>query len=97
MRVSFEQKGGITGATLRSCVDFNDLPLDDAKILDDAINNSNFFILEKESLPKIGSDYFIYTITVDSDNKSHKIITSDSTAPKALKPLIKYMRKKALS
>jgi len=96
MKVSFEQEGGITGATLKSFVDTNSISTDDAKILNDAINNSNFFILDKESLPEKGADYFIYTITVDSDNKSHKIITSDSTAPKALKPLIKYMRNKAL-
>jgi hypothetical protein len=96
MRVSFEQKGGITGATLRSSVEINDLPVDDAKILDDAIENSNFFNLDKESLPKKGADYFIYTITVDSGDRSYKIIASDSTAPKALKPLIRYMKKRAL-
>ena len=37
MSISFEQKGGITGAT--ESVDFNDLPVDDAKILDDDREN----------------------------------------------------------
>ena len=85
MSISFEQKGGITGATLRSSVDFNDLPVDDAKILDDAIENSNFFNLDEESLPKKGADYFIYTITVNSNDRSNKIITSDTYCSKSIK------------
>jgi len=36
MKVSFEQEGGITGATLKSFVDTNSISTDDAKILNDA-------------------------------------------------------------
>ena len=56
----------------------------------------NFFNLDKESVPKKGANYFIYTITVNSNDRSNKIITSDGPAPKALKPLIKYIKKALL-
>ena len=96
MKISFEQKGGIIGATLRSSVDISYLSSTDAQIIKDAITDSDFFNLSPESLPERGADYFIYTITVDSGGKNHRIVTSDNTAPKALKPLIRLMRKKTL-
>jgi hypothetical protein len=101
MRIYYEQSGGFAGIDIRAVVDTDSLPSDEVTKLQDLINKANFFSLNSASPPERGADYFRYKITVemednkDGQKKTHALEIYDPT-PVQLKPLIKYLRSKAM-
>lgn len=99
MKVLYEQKGGLAGMTLSSSADTDLLPPDEKQQIEEMIRNAKFFDLpSKSSPPNPGAaDYYQYKVTVETQQQSHTVETTDLTMPSELRPLIKYFRKKAVS
>jgi hypothetical protein len=99
MKIYFERSGGLAGVNDRLVLDTVSMPPDEAKHVQQLIDSSNFFNLpSKSSPPKPGSaDYFNYKITVQADQREHKIQTNDITIPQELEPLINFLEEKVQS
>jgi hypothetical protein len=105
MRIYYEQSGGFAGIDINTTVNTDSLPTDEVNKIQDLINKANFFSLNSvSSQPETGADYFHYRITVEMDDdntnkngqkKSHTLEIYDPV-PAQLKPLIKYLRSKAM-
>ncbi len=87
-RVKFERSGGF--APIRFFADFElaDLPDDQAHQLRELFDDLDFDelperLLGKEPVP----DGFTYSITVESDKRSHTVTTGDTSAPEKMQPL----------
>jgi hypothetical protein len=102
MKIYYEQSGGFAGIDINTMVNTDSLPSDEVNKLQDLVNKANFFSLNSvSSQPEMGADYFHYRITVEiEDNKNgqkkkHTLEIYDPV-PVQLKPLIKYLRSKAM-
>lgn len=107
MRIYYEQSGGFAGIDISTAVNTDSLPADEVKEIQDLVNKANFFSLNSvSSQPERGADYFHYRITVEMDDnndnknkngqeKRHTLEIYDPV-PAQLKPLIKYLRTKAM-
>ena len=102
MRIYYEQSGGFAGIDISTTVDTDSLPADEVNKIQDLVNKANFFSLNSvSSPPEMGADYFHYRITVemeDNENgqkKEHTVEIYDPV-PAQIKPLIKYLRSKAM-
>jgi hypothetical protein len=99
MKIYFERSGGLAGINDRIVLDTSSMPPDEVKRAQQLIDNSNFFNLPSKSLPpKPGSaDYLNYKITVQTDEREHKIQTNDITMPSELEPFINFLEEKVQS
>jgi hypothetical protein len=100
MKISFEQRGGLAGIEISSSLDTDTVLPEEKQQIEGLIDNARFFnIPSKSASPSKGAaDYYEYTITVESgEKKKHTVETTDLTMQKELKPLINYMRKRALN
>lgn len=104
MRIYYEQSGGFAGIDISTTVNTDSIPADEVNKIQDLVNKANFFSLNSvSSQPETGADYFHYKITVEMDDdinkngqkKSHTLEIYDPV-PAQLKPLIKYLRSKAM-
>jgi hypothetical protein len=105
MRIYYEQSGGFAGIDISTTVNTDSLPANEVNKIQDLVNKANFFSLNSvSSQPETGADYFHYKITVemdDNDNnkngqkKTHTLELYDPV-PAQLKPLVKYLRSKAM-
>jgi hypothetical protein len=104
MKIYYEQSGGFAGIDINTMVNTDSLPSDEVNKLQDLVNKANFFSLNSvSSQPETGADYFHYRITVEMDDnnnkngqeKTHTLEIYDPV-PAQLKPLIKYLRSKAM-
>lgn len=105
MRIYYEQSGGFAGIDISTTVNTDSLPADEVNKIQDLINKANFFSLNSVSSQlETGADYFHYRITVEMDDddinkngqkKTHTLEIYDPV-PAQLKPLIKYLRSKAM-
>jgi hypothetical protein len=103
MRIYYEQSGGFAGIVINAVVDTNSLPADEVNKIQDLVNKANFFSLNSvSSQSEVGADYFHHKITVEmEDNKNgqkkkHTLEIYDPAVPSQLKPLIRYLRSKAM-
>src|SRR5215213_7499503 len=102
MKIYYEQTGGFAGIDINTMVNTDTLPSDEVNELQDLVNKANLFSLNSvSSQPEMGADYFHYRITVEMENnnngqkKKHTLEIYDPV-PAQLKPLIKYLRSKAM-
>jgi hypothetical protein len=102
MRIYYEQSGGFAGIDISTVVNTDSLPADEVNKIQDLVTKANFFSLDSvSSQPEIGADYFHYRITVEMEDnkngqkKTHTLEIYDPV-PAQLKPLIKYLRSKAM-
>lgn len=91
--ITFGRSGGVSGNPINYQVDLNNLPSATAKALLDMIHRADFFNIPEDSTPPVPvPDEFKYTIIVEAgetDNHGfHVVHTSDTAAPKSLRPLI---------
>jgi hypothetical protein len=102
MRIYYEQSGGFAGIDISTVVNTDSLPADEVNKIQDLVNKADFFSLDSvSSQPEIGADYFHYRITFEMEDnkngqkKTHTLEIYDPV-PAQLKPLIKYLRSKAM-
>jgi hypothetical protein len=92
MRINFERTGGFAGMGMGSSFELDDLPVNIADNLRTLIEQVKFFELpNKLADDKNAPDQFTYTITVQSEERQHTIVTGDSSAPKDIRPLIEAL------
>jgi hypothetical protein len=89
--ITFERSGGMAGKELHLDLDLNNLPEDEAQMLQKLLDEADFFRIPEHPAGRFTPDEFKYTISVDAGQTSHTVHTSDSTMPKALLPLTKEL------
>ena len=93
-RVKFERTGGF--ANIRFAADFEpgDLPEDQARQLRDLLDDLDFDELpEQLAGGNEVADGFTYSITVESDKRTHTVTTVDASAPDTMQPLFELLVK----
>jgi len=94
-KIFFERTGGFMGRKVSASFDLNDLPDDLAELLDELLDDADFFDLPADLTQPAVPDAFTYNITVSSDEKQHSVRVSDTTAPDELRPLLEELSKQA--
>ena len=89
--ITFDRTGGVVGNDLHLDLDLNTLPEDEAQHLLRLIDEADFFSIPEQPTASFTPDEFKYTVTVNTDQTTHTVHTSDSTVPKNLLPLAKEL------
>jgi hypothetical protein len=91
-RIKYERTGGFTGMHIAADIEPNDLPEEQAQTLLDLLDDLDFPELP-EHLTKDSSmpDQFTYTITVESPEWKHTVVTSDESAPEKMQELLQML------
>jgi hypothetical protein len=101
LRISFERTGGIGGPAARRAyaVDADTLPADEAKELRDLVQAADFSALGArptgEGASPARPDAYHYRLAVEGGGQRHTITVSDTDMPTALRPLVKWLTKRA--
>jgi hypothetical protein len=90
-QIHFERTSGLVGHPLRYSVDLDDLPEEEAHLLERLIEDSNFFELPENLRGNSTPDEFQYRLTVQEGVHEHTIHASDTTMPRSLIPLVKEL------
>jgi hypothetical protein len=92
MRIYFERTGGLMGMRIAATVDTQSLPAEDALNLHEMIDAVSFFDLPENPLESSeGADQFLYKLVVEDEERQHTVLTADSVAPEALRPLLRLL------
>lgn len=95
-KIYFERSGGFMGRTVSLELDLKDLPDDQAKVLEELLDEANFFELPENLTEKPVPDSFTYTITVNAGfMKKHSVHVGDASAPDDLRPLLEELSRRA--
>jgi hypothetical protein len=98
MKVYLEQGGGLTRFRTYASVDSDTLQPEEASELHRLINDANLFQLPSQpTAPSRGADYLEYKITLETNNnRKHSIKTTDLSMPRHVRPLVTYLKQKAI-
>jgi len=94
-KIFFERTGGFMGRKVTASFDLDDLPEEQAELLNKLLSKSNFFNLPADLTKPSVPDAFTYNITVSSKEQQHSVRCSDTTAPDDLRPLLEELSKQA--
>ena len=91
-RIKFERTGGFAGMRIAADIELEDLPKEQADRLCELMDDVDFDELP-ENLMKGNPvpDGFTYSITVESQEGQHTVITSDTSAPSKMQPLLELL------
>lgn len=87
-RIIFQRSGGFAGRTISITLNVDDLPPDQISALNGLLAEADFFNLPADSAKRPAPDEFIYAVTIETDQQSHTVRTSDTAAPESLRPLL---------
>jgi hypothetical protein len=100
LRIHFERSGGIAGpATRRACtIDADELPSAEAGELHDLVRAAD--LAAPTSQPSGGArpvrpDSFHYRLVIDHEGRRHTIEAGENDLPASLRPLVKWLTKRA--
>ena len=94
-KIFFERTGGFMGRKVTATFDLSDVSEELAKLLDDLLDEADFFELPSDLTKPAMPDAFTYNITVSSEERQHSVRVSDTTAPDDLRPLLEELSKQA--
>ncbi len=94
MKITFRQTGGFAGLAKSIEIDCDEIPADEAKLLQSLLDQSGFFDLP-EPVQRVMPDEEQYFVEVEAVGRSRRITMNRSSVPDSLKPLIKYVAKRA--
>ena len=94
-KILFERTGGFMGRKVSVTIDLDDLPEEQADVLDELLDEADFFELPADLTRPAIPDAFTYNITVFSDDEQHSVRVSDATAPDDLRPLLEELSQQA--
>jgi len=94
-KIFFERTGGFMGRKVNATIDLDDLPDEQAELLDDLLDDADFFELPADLTRPTMPDAFTYNITVSSEERQHSVRVSDATAPDDLRPLLEELSRQA--
>lgn len=91
-RIHFERTGGFAGIRLAADFDLGELPEEQVSTLTDLLDELDFAGLpENLSANSSGSDEFTYTITVESEEGKHTVVTGDSSDDEKMQELLQLL------
>lgn len=89
MRITFERSGGFAGMKIQAAFDTDKLTQEQAASLKHLLDQAEFFSLPGVFSPQPGTaDQFEYDISIEAEGKTHRVHTTDSTAPEMLRPVL---------
>ncbi len=92
VRVEFERSGGFGGFLIQATIDAESLTPEEAGELNELVQAAEFFELpEKLTSRSPGTDRFQYKVTIESEETTHTVETSDAAAPETLQPLLRRL------
>jgi hypothetical protein len=94
-KIFFERTGGFMGRKVSLTLELEDLPAEQVELLDELLDDADFFELPPDLTKPTMPDTFIYNITVSSEKRQHSVRVSDATAPDDLRPLLDELSKQA--
>lgn len=94
-KIFFERTGGFMGRKVSASIDLDNLPDEQAKLLDELLDEADFFDLPADLTKPTMPDAFTYNITVSTNKGKHTVRCSDSTAPDDLRPLLDELSRQA--
>jgi hypothetical protein len=98
MRIVFERTGGFAGTRLRTSVDLESLPAQDALQVRSLLEDSRFFELPGRLVSSGAKpDRFTYRVTVESENGTHIVEASESAVPNEMRPLLDWLSRNSRS
>jgi hypothetical protein len=94
MKIKFRQSGGFTGLTRSIEIDLNEITVQEAESLKSLVDQSRFFNLQEPVNHAMPDEEQIF-INIDMKGRSKSIFLGKSELPVDLKPLVKYLLKRA--
>ncbi len=94
MKILYRQTGGFAGLVKSLRLDFDELSADDRELVHSLLEGAHFFDLP-EPVARAMPDEEQYAITVDEQYRSRTFIVNKSAVPEDLRPLIRYLAKRA--
>ena len=94
-KIFFERTGGFMGRKVSASIDLDDLPDEQAELLDELLDEADFFELPADLTQPTMPDAFTYNITVSTKKGKYTVRCSDSTAPDDLRPLLDELSRQA--
>ncbi len=92
MRIEFVRSGGFAGISLTARVDSEKLSPDEAKALEQKVNDAGFFDLPEQIKPASpGADMFEYSVTVALLTRTHTVVVTETVVPEKLRPLLNHL------
>jgi hypothetical protein len=94
MKIQFRQTGGFAGLVKSAVLDTEQMPAEEAEVLEDLVSQSGAFEL---SAPATGAmpDREQYTLFIESGGRSCKLSLSAGNIPAQLTSLLDYVLKQA--
>jgi hypothetical protein len=92
MKIQFKRTGGFAGMRKKYSLDTDTLPPGDKDRLLNQVRKADFFDLPgKFPVPERGADYFIYTIVIEDEGRTHSVEVSEPMLPDSLRPLVQSL------
>lgn len=91
MRIYMERSGGFMGRKVRTAVDTSALPVEEARNLQEMVDETHFFELPPVLEDGEGVDRFQYKVTVETTERRHTVETSEVAAPAELQALLRRL------
>ncbi len=96
MRISFERSGGFAGIMTKTTVDEKDLPPEEARKLNQLVEEAEFFNLPGKIISRSPQpDRFQYELRLEETGRQYKVTVSEEAMPEKLKPLVNWLMEKA--
>jgi len=91
-RIQFERTGGFAGIRFAADFELDDLPKAQAHQILELLDAMDFDELPEHILGgQQVADGFSYSITVTTEKRQHSVMTSDTTVPKKMEPLLEIL------
>lgn len=95
-RIKFERTGGFAGIRFAADIDMNDLPEDEKNKITEILEDVNFKELPQKVSGKMPiPDEFVYSITVETEEKEYSILSGESALPDQMQPLLDMLMQTA--
>jgi hypothetical protein len=96
MRIKFERSGGFAGMLLTGFFDLDEMDEKQSRELHELLDQADFRKLPEQIVSNAPvPDQFTYTISVETKEWQHSVITGDTSAPPELQPLLQTLSKLA--
>ncbi len=89
MIIRMERSGGFAGMTLSAEIDTEQLDERERLALQELVKSADFCNLPAHIKgPNVGSDRFMYVISIEDGDKTHTVDVSEGGMPEELQPLV---------
>ena len=95
-QIKFERTGGFAGMRIAADLERDDLTDEQAKTLTELLDDLDFRELPEQILGMTGMpDQFTYSITVETEEWKHTVVTGDASAEEKLQELLQLLNRLA--